>query len=222
MSLIISIAGESLELLPEKAIFWPARKTLMVADPHWGKATAFRAAGVAVTHDPLANDLARLSALFRSTGTNRLVILGDLFHAKSGKSAQLLDDISQWRATHHAIEILLIRGNHDRAAGDPPKEWGFECQPEPVIEPPFTFKHYPGETAGLYTLAGHLHPAVALRGPARQLLRFPCFQFGQTSAILPAFGGFTGTATIVPTPTDRIFVVADGEVIAVTGSHQAG
>jgi hypothetical protein len=33
--------------------------------------------------------------------------------------------------------------------------------------------------------------------------------------VLPAFGSFTGFASVVPAPDDRIFVVADQDVIAV-------
>jgi DNA ligase-associated metallophosphoesterase len=215
MSLSITIAGESLELLSAKALHWPRRKTLFIADPHWGKAAAFRAAGIAVSLDPLAADLERLGGLLHSTGASQLVILGDLFHAKSGRSLPVLDTITAWRAKYAEIEVQLIRGNHDRAAGDPPTDWRFECRAEPVIEPPFALKHFPGEIRGFYTLAGHLHPAFTLRGSARQRLRFPCFHFRMTSAILPAFGSFTGTAHITPASGERIFVVVDGEVIEV-------
>jgi DNA ligase-associated metallophosphoesterase len=218
----IAVCGQPLDLLPGKAAFWPSRKTLLIADPHWGKAAAFRAAGIAVSHDPLTRDLERLARLIAATAATRLVILGDLFHAKTGKSARVLREVSEWRTTHRGIEVLLIRGNHDRAAGDPPAAWGFECRTEPVLDPPFAFRHHPGDTPGHYTLAGHLHPAVTLRGPARGKLRIPCFQFGPSSAILPAFGGFTGTAAIAPTANDRIFAVADDEVIEVRPSVQAG
>ena len=33
---------EAFRLLPEKAIRWPAEKTLFVADPHFGKSATFR------------------------------------------------------------------------------------------------------------------------------------------------------------------------------------
>ena len=42
------ISGEQLDLLPEKAIWWPRRRTLLVADVHCGKDATFRAMGVPV------------------------------------------------------------------------------------------------------------------------------------------------------------------------------
>jgi hypothetical protein len=36
------VAGEKLGLFAERAIYWPARSTLLVADPHFGKAATFR------------------------------------------------------------------------------------------------------------------------------------------------------------------------------------
>ena len=39
-----SVAGEQLLLLGERAVYWERTRTLFVADPHFGKAAAFRAA----------------------------------------------------------------------------------------------------------------------------------------------------------------------------------
>ncbi|MCS6939106.1 MAG: DEAD/DEAH box helicase, partial [Roseiflexus sp.] len=69
-----------------------------------------------------------------------------------------------------------------------------------------------------YTLAGHLHPAVRLNGVGRQRVTLPCFWFGAQVGVLPAFGGFTGAALITPEPGDQVFVIADGEVVAVSGA----
>ena len=209
------VAGETLALLPAKAAFWPRRSTLFVADPHWGKAAAFGAAGLAVPQDTLAADLARLDAALDATAAARLVVLGDLLHARSGRSPGVLAAVAEWRARRPALEVLLVRGNHDRGAGDPPPAWGFAVQPEPVADGPFALRHFPDETPGFYTLAGHVHPAALLRGHGRQRLKLPCFLFGKQVGILPAFGGFTGTAVVTPRAGDRVFVAADGEVVAV-------
>ncbi|MFN9801977.1 MAG: DEAD/DEAH box helicase, partial [Bacteroidota bacterium] len=61
-----------------------------------------------------------------------------------------------------------------------------------------------------------LHPAVRMVGPARQSLRLPCFWLGENQSILPAFGEFTGHVLVRPVPGDRIYVVAENEVIGVT------
>ncbi len=64
-------------------------------------------------------------------------------------------------------------------------------------------------------LAGHLHPAVSLSGPGRQRERLPCFLFGERVGILPAFGDFTGGAAVRPRPGDRVFAVAEDEVVPI-------
>lgn len=212
--LTVPVAGTELLLLPGKAAFWPARCTLLVADPHWGKTAAFAAGGQGVPQGTLTADLARLSRLLGATAAARLVVLGDLFHAKAGKSVAVLDTISEWRAGRPGLDVLVVRGNHDRHAGDPPADWNFAVTEE-AADGPFAFRHYPDGVPGAYTLAGHVHPAVTLTGGGRQRLRLPCFFLGERVGVLPAFGGFTGTGVLRPTPRDRVFVIADDEVIAV-------
>ncbi len=207
----ITLAGESVRLLPQKALFWAG--ALLVADPHLGKPDTFLAAGVAVPPDTTAADLARLAGLIAGTGATRLVVLGDLFHARRGRSAAMLGAVGEWRERHAGLDVLVVRGNHDRHAGDPPPAWGFRCVEEPWVEGPFAFRHFPEPTAGAYTLAGHVHPAVTLRGKGRQRLTLPCFFLDAAVGILPAFGGFTGTGTLRPGPGTRVFVIADGEVV---------
>jgi len=211
----ITLVGEAVHLLGSKSLYWPRRETLFIADPHWGKAAAFRASGIAIASEPLDADLGRLSGALRESGARRLVVLGDLFHARAGKSPGVLRSAAAWRAGFATLEVLLVRGNHDRGAGDPPGEWRFDCRAEPVLEPPFAFRHFPNEVAGHYALAGHVHPAVTLRGEGRDRLRLPAFRVGQRVAVLPAFGSFTGTAEGKLDPGDRAFAVAEGEVIEV-------
>ena len=78
--------GEQVELLAERALHWPAARTLFVADVHLGKAAAFRAGGVAIPRGATASDLERLSALLARTGAARLVVLGDFLHAAPAAS----------------------------------------------------------------------------------------------------------------------------------------
>jgi metallophosphoesterase superfamily enzyme len=65
-------------------------------------------------------------------------------------------------------------------------------------------------------LAGHIHPAISLSGPGGQHERLPCFLFGERIGLLPAFGGFTGGATVRPRRGDRVFALAGEEVVLIT------
>jgi DNA ligase-associated metallophosphoesterase len=211
----VELAGESVVLLAERALLWERAATLIVADVHLGKAAAFRAAAIPIPGGTTTAALARLTTALDRTGASRLLLLGDFFHARSGRAARTLAAIAEWRERHADLEILLVRGNHDRGAGDPPPEWRFDCRDEPWSEPPFAFRHHPAEEPSGYVLAGHLHPAVSLSGLGRQRERLPCFLFGQRMGILPAFGDFTGGAAVRPHPGDRVFAVAGDEIISI-------
>jgi uncharacterized protein len=210
----IQAAGEELVLFAERAALWERTRTLILADTHWGKAAAFRAGGLPVPRGTTAGGLTRLDALLARTQAGRLVFLGDFLHAKEGRAPDTLALLAEWRRSHAEVEMLLVRGNHDRRAGDPPNDLEIRCVNEPVIDPPFVFAHRPAVSSDGYVLAGHIHPAVRLVGRGRQSERLRCFWFGEWGAVLPAFGEFTGVADIDPEPGDRVFVIAGDLVIA--------
>ena len=210
-----SVGGVRLQLLAERAVFLPEAATLLVADAHIGKAQSFRRLGVPVPSGTTADGLARLTALLQATDARRIVFLGDLMHAASGRSAAVLSTVAAWREAHGAVELLLVRGNHDRHAGDPPGDWRVQCVDEPFHLPSLPglgLAHHPHAVAGSYVLAGHVHPAAVLGGRAHQRLRLPCFHFGPQVGLLPAFGGFTGSHVVQAGPGDQVFVIAGDEV----------
>ncbi|MFL6196304.1 MAG: ligase-associated DNA damage response endonuclease PdeM [Thermoanaerobaculia bacterium] len=211
----MELRGETLLLLPERALFWERAATLIVADAHLGKAASFRAAAIPLPGGTTTAALDRLTSALERTGARRLLLLGDFFHARSGRASRTLAVIADWRERHAALEIVLVRGNHDKGAGDPPGEWQFECVDEPRLEPPFAFRHHPAEDPSGYVLAGHIHPAIVLEGPARQREKLPCFLFGERGGLLPAFGDFTGGATVRPRRGDRVYAVAGEEVVPI-------
>jgi DNA ligase-associated metallophosphoesterase len=211
----IELQGEHVVLLPERALYWIRKRTLFVADVHWGKASAFQASSVPVPEGATGEDLTRLSRVLKRTAARRLVILGDVFHAKSGLPPQVVNVLREWRARHLKLEVLLVRGNHDYSAGDTPEKMGIECVDGPVSSLPFIFQHHPAEPDLGYALSGHIHPSVLLYGTRGQSLKLPCFFFGRRVGVLPAFGSFTGTAVIKPRTGDHVYVIAEEEVIAV-------
>lgn len=209
------IAGEILHLLPERAVYWQDRRMLLVADLHWGKAATFRSAGLFVPRGTTGAGLDRLDQLIDGLSVERIVFLGDLLHAREGRAPRTLARLAEWRAAHPDLELTLVRGNHDRGAGDPPDELAIECVDEPLPVGPFALSHFPRPVAGSYVLAGHIHPAVRLIGRGRQRTRLPCFWFGPDVAVLPAFGEFTGTGPVEPAPGDGVWVVAGDQVLEI-------
>ncbi len=229
---LLDWAGESLTLLPERVVWWPARGTVIVADLHLGKPAAFRAGGVPVPESVTDFDLDRLSGVLERRGAERLVVLGDLFHAPTGLTPETLDRVALWRERHADLRVVLVRGNHDRGWPAAPRRGpvaerrptqagpvverrptlGIEVLDPPLVEPPFAFAHEPEARDGLHAMAGHLHPCVRLVGPAGSTLRAPCFWFSSRTCVLPAFGTFTGCARVRPAPGDRVFLVGPDRV----------
>lgn len=207
-----TVRGEELRLLPERAVYWARTRTLLIADPHFGKAASFRSAGVPVPAGTTEGTLARIDATLARTAPARLVFLGDFLHARTGRSAATIDALGAWRERHRDLDVVLVRGNHDRRAGDPPAALRVCCVDAPMIERPFGFVHHPVEVPGVYALAGHIHPGATMVGRGRQRLRLPCFWFSGEWAVLPAFGEFTGLAAIEPEVGDQVFVIAGDEV----------
>ena len=215
LDLRVDIAGEAVLLMPERVAAWPGRATLLVADAHFGKAASFRAAGIPVPRGTTVDDLGRLDAALARTEVRRIVFLGDFLHSRAGRVPATLAAIARWRDAHRNIDMVLVRGNHDRHAGDPPPELGIRSVAEPLSDGPFLLCHHPEPRTGGYVLAGHLHPAIRLGGSGRQSLRLACFHFTPAVGVLPAFGSFTGRALTRPGRDDRVYVVAGSAVVAV-------
>jgi DNA ligase-associated metallophosphoesterase len=211
----VRISGEDLTLLPERAVFWSAARVLFVADPHFGKAATFRALGVPVPRGTTSGTLARLDAIIGRTAPSHLVFLGDFLHAAEGRDPETLRVLNDWRRKHAAVEMTLVRGNHDARAGDPPRKLEIRCATAPLPMLPFVLAHHPRADDAGYVLCGHIHPAVTLTGIGRQHSRLPCFWFGKRVGVLPAFGEFTGVAEADVKTGDQVFVVADDAVLSV-------
>ncbi len=208
-------AGEQLELLAEKAVYWPKEQTLIIADPHFGKPSAFRSAGIPVPMGTTVSDLNRLNLILQQTEARRLVVLGDFFHHRTGQCDRTMAMLAEWRRLHESLKILIVMGNHDRSSIPPPEEWRVDYQRRPVTELPFLFCHEPCQSPGRFVLSGHIHPSITLHDPVGPALRLPCFLFSEHYALLPAFGGFTGTAAVRPEPDDQVFAIADNTVIPI-------
>lgn len=210
----LEIANETLHLLPERALYWPRTGTLFIADPHFGKDATFRAHAIPLPQGATNAELDRLTQAIERTGAQKLIILGDLLHAAKGREPAVLHAVAAWRTQQSNLAIYLVRGNHDRHAGDPPIEWHMEIVDGPTPGPHWVLNHEPLTPEEGYALVGHLHPAVQLTGKGRQSLKLPCFWFGAKCGVLPAFSAFVDHGTIRPRQGDQVFVITDTQVLA--------
>ena len=211
---IVDWAGARLQLLPERAMWWPASRVLFVADLHLGKAAAFRALGQPVPGGTTRENLSRLSRLIETHRPAQLVFLGDFLHAAEARTASVLAALRDWRAAHEDVAMTLVRGNHDRRAGDPPPGLDIAIVEEPHLLGPFACCHHPQTHPTHFVLAGHVHPVRVLHGLGRDRLRLPCFVAEPGQAILPAFGEFTGGWRIETAPQRRFYAVGGAAVWA--------
>lgn len=217
----VEVAGAALWLRPDGSVWDAASRTLFVTDLHLGKGAVFRARGIPVPSGDSRADLARLSKAVSTTGADAVVVLGDLAHAAGSWDAHVVDALAAWRDRHPAVDVTVVRGNHDRAAGDPPPALGFRIAREPFERGGLDLRHHPpdgGQSTGRPVLAGHLHPVVRLED-GRDRVRLPCFWRREGVLVLPAWGGFTGGAPIRPAPEDGVWVLTGGEVMAVGAGH---
>ncbi len=210
-----TVVGEKLVLLPERAVYWPVKKALFVADFHLGKAASFRKLGIPLPTGTTRENVARLDRAIEATGALEIVFLGDFLHSAEGRASRTLATFSEWREQRRTVALTIVRGNHDKKAGDPPCEWGARCIEAGEALGPFILNHEPGASRGGYALAGHIHPAVRLTAAGENAIRLPCFWFGARYGVLPAFGAFTGNAEVRPRRGDQVFVIAEQEVLQV-------
>jgi DNA ligase-associated metallophosphoesterase len=199
-------------LLPEKSLYFPDEKTLVIADLHIGKLGYFRKKGVPLPLSGLLTTLEKLGQLLTSTGPDKVIFLGDLFHT---------GDEILWQEFLQTLEIsadnphyMLIRGNHDKFGESFYRNAGIDVEPEWTWDN-LLFTHEPLEWVkeDCINIAGHIHPMITITGKGKQSLRLPCFLHSGSTFLLPAFGHFTGGKKMTPEEGDIVYAVADSKVI---------
>ncbi|WNJ86639.1 ligase-associated DNA damage response endonuclease PdeM [Pseudomonas canadensis] len=208
----VRLEGEELWLLADKAVYWPARQCLMIADAHFGKASAYRSLGQPVPQGTTTENLQRLDRLLSALPCAQVIFLGDFLHGPGSHASGTLGALRSWRALNPDLPMTLIRGNHDKRAGDPPEDLRIEVVTEPLLMGPFALQHEPDAHPSHHVLAGHVHPVYRLRGKGRQSLRLQCFVVGARVSLLPAFGAFTGGHRVEQDNDRRIYVIGDHDV----------
>ena len=189
---------------------------MIVADTHFGKSSVFGRHGLAVPAGSDASDRERLTRLVNDSQARRLVILGDFVHEPLRIDSREAADLESWSASIRPVLIQIIAGNHDRGVA---QGWrgSLEWIEGEVIEPPFLFVHDVAKARApardLFSLSGHIHPVVALKGMRKRISRVPVFWQRENGLVLPAFGLFTGGCLIQPGPGERVFAVGPEQVV---------
>lgn len=206
----IVVEGEKLQLLPQRAIYWQAKSTLVISDLHWGKTAHFRKHGIAIPLNTQQGDEIRLANIIKELDIKRLIIAGDFFHSKANKETE---SFAHWREMHRDLHIDLIIGNHDILSRSTYEEFNIVVHEEQLKEGPFLITHDCSESDDGYCIHGHLHPALTISRRGHRRLKLPCYCIDNNRMILPAFGSFTGNYKVKQSDHKHLYVIADSEVI---------
>ena len=183
----LSFAGHEFKALAEGALYWPARRALLVADLHFEKASWFAVRGQMLPpYDSIAT-LTEVAALVDRTDARELWCLGDSFHDSAG--CERLPERARTMLTGLTARLdwRWITGNHDSAFVD---HCGGAILEEAEVDG-LVLRHEADPRDPRPELSGHFHPKLRITVRGRQIAR-RCFVATETKLILPAFGALTG------------------------------
>jgi DNA ligase-associated metallophosphoesterase len=211
-----SFCHVTLMALPQGALYWPARRALLVADLHFEKASWFAGGGQMLPpYDTLAT-LADLAALVAATGASEVWCLGDSFHDGAGCERLSAEARAALRALTDATRWTWITGNHDADGGGAVVDaCGGALAGEAEVDG-LILRHEADPADPRPELSGHFHPKMRISLRGHSVAR-RCFVAAPTKLILPAFGALTGgldarhpaIARAVGGPADALVPLAD-------------
>lgn len=211
----LRLAGNELALLPQRALWWPAQRSAIVADVHLGKDQVFRRAGIAIPAAVLDAELRALDALIAATACERLIVLGDWVHAAPLEGERWPAEVAAWRTRHAQLAIDLVPGNHDRKLQPCLEYWEISVCKDPHEINGLKMMHQVDSEDPPPGLSGHLHPVICLRSGADRV-RLPVFAQRGDHLILPAFGEFTGGFDGLDPRRWTLFAVAGDRVVEIS------
>lgn len=213
-SLSVVVAGEACLLRCSGALWLPAYRTLIAADLHLEKGSAFATRGQMLPPYDSRATLERLAAEIHDLDPARVILLGDSFHDSRAIARMAADDRDRLDRMATGRDWLWLEGNHDREA---------------LARDAEAIARLPGRIVGDLTLgalrltheplpatsndarhgevAGHLHPCARIIAYGRGVRR-ACFVTDGSRLILPAFGAFTGGLSVRDPAISALFAAA--------------
>lgn len=182
-----SFAGHDLLALRSGALFWPARRALLVADLHFEKASWFGMRGQMLPPYDSLETLDLLADAVARTEAREIWCLGDSFHDSAGCERLAPAARARLVGLTAATDWTWITGNHDSELVD---RCGGAIRDEAVVDG-LVLRHEAAAHDPAPELSGHFHPKLRLRVRGQHVSR-RCFVATATKLILPAFGTLTG------------------------------
>lgn len=196
----VEVNGESLQLDKTGAVWLPAERTLVFADLHFEKGSAFARSGQMLPPYDTRTTLKRIEALVQQYSPLSIIALGDSFHDRT--AGERLDDFERraLMSLTTRAEWIWIAGNHDPA----PPSWLGGSVTEEVAIGGLVFRHEPLPESCAGEIAGHLHPCATLTRRGRSLRR-RCFVSDGSRLVMPAFGAYAGGLDVREAPVRSLF-----------------
>ncbi|KZE11548.1 MULTISPECIES: ligase-associated DNA damage response endonuclease PdeM [Sphingomonas] len=183
----LSFAGHAFAALPAGALYWPARRALLLADLHFEKASWFAQFGQMLPPYDTLETLAGIEAVVSRTQPAEIWCLGDSFHDIGGCDRLSEEAQARLRALTGGVDWTWITGNHDRIVAD---HCGGRLVDEAVVDG-VVLRHEADPAEPRPELSGHFHPKLRVKLRGRGVSR-RCFVATASKLILPAFGSLTG------------------------------
>tara|TARA_R100001143_G_scaffold52368_3_gene47432 strand:- start:68665 stop:69375 length:711 start_codon:yes stop_codon:yes gene_type:complete len=183
--------GAHLLALADGSLYWPDRNTLVVADLHLEKGSAFASRGQMLPPYDSRATLAALTTTLTRLRPDRVICLGDSFHDAQASDRLPPQDRAVLGKLVADADWIWIAGNHDPA---PPADLGGRVHAH-WVDGPLVFRHEAehGSIAG--EISGHFHPKASVQTRARRLSA-RCFIEDGKRLILPAYGSYTGGLSV--------------------------
>jgi DNA ligase-associated metallophosphoesterase len=210
----INLAGTTVQLLPQKALFLPEQGMLVLGDLHLGKAMHFRKSGIFMPQASAARDYHILHNLIQQYQPEAVYFLGDLFHSLHNSEWLQFEKLI---TTYPDIRFTLVRGNHDVLDQTYYERLQIAIIPHAFLLGNLIFSHKPLAEVpeGSINIAGHIHPGCMVRGLGRQSIKLPCFYLKGQTFLLPAFGQLTGLHILEQNADTTIFAILPERVVLV-------
>jgi DNA ligase-associated metallophosphoesterase len=182
---VIDVNGETLLLDPCGAAFLPRHRTLVFADLHFEKGSAYARGRQFLPPYDTAATLLRVSQAVARHRPTRIIALGDSFHDRDAGAR--MDGGDRARLAAIAAEWVWITGNHDPS----PPSWLDGMVTEEYRLGGLIFRHEPQMMFQPGEVAGHLHPCASVSKWGRGVRR-RCFVSDGLRLVMPSFGAYTG------------------------------
>lgn len=213
----VTLAGVELVADPSGAIYCPSQDTLLVADLHIEKGSAYAARGGALLppYDTRAT-LTALDQVLRRVRPRRVICLGDSFHDAGASQRLSTGDAARVCALTRAHEWTWVVGNHDP---QPPQDLGGNTALE-VRLGGLVLRHAAatGDAKVAAEISGHYHPKARVRLRTGSISG-RCFVTDGRRLILPSFGAYTGGLDVLDPalaallrPRFRVLLMARGRL----------